>query len=184
MPLAPPPDICLQSMGPGTLRFCPSPGSLRDLQGLGQVEVEVKSTLKLSRRNVRFAQRKDKLDLAYRRQSHLRDSTVASRHPFPVHALWICGGMSGSEDGSRQHFEGRCLLLPSLTQKFLGDLKVAMMIILLGGVDVLSTSPRHSLCMLYACNAASISEKPSERREGEERPDQNRPRRETPKPEE
>ena len=149
-------------------------------QGMGLLEVEVNLDW-ISRRYVRFAQQKDKLNLAYRRQSHLRDSTVASRHPFPVHALWICGGMSGSEDGSRQHFEGRCLLLPSLTQKFLRDLKTIMMIILLGGVDVLSTSPRHLLCTHYT---AVHKAKRSERLEGEERPDQNRPRRETPKPEE
>ena len=62
VPLAPPPDICLRSMGPGTLRFCPSPGSLRDLQGLGLVEDEVKSTLGLSSRDVRFAQRKSKTE--------------------------------------------------------------------------------------------------------------------------
>ena len=64
VPLAPPPDIGLWSMGPGTLRFCPSPGSLRDLQGMGQVEVEVKSTLGLSSRDVRFAQQKARLDLS------------------------------------------------------------------------------------------------------------------------
>ena len=97
---------------------------------MGQVEVDENlHWIYLAETCVRFAQQKARLDLAYRRQSHLCDSTVASRHPFPVHALWICGGMSGSEDGSRQHFEalllfeGRCLLLPSLTQKFLGDLR-------------------------------------------------------------
>ena len=78
---APPPDICLRSMGRCTLLLCPSPGSLRDLQGLGQVEVEVKSTLDLSSRDVRFAQQKARLDLAYRRPTHLCDSTVAPCSP-------------------------------------------------------------------------------------------------------
>ena len=48
---------------------------------MGQVEVEVKSTPDLSSRDVRFAQQKARLDLAYRCPTHLRDSTVAPCSP-------------------------------------------------------------------------------------------------------
>ena len=49
-------------------------------QGMGLLEVEVNLDW-ISRRYVRFAQQKDKLDLAYRCPTHLRDSTVAPCSP-------------------------------------------------------------------------------------------------------
>ena len=101
---APPPDICLQSMGRCTLLLCPSPGSLRDLQGLGQVEVEVKSTLDLSSRDRRHAPKSRTGFELDRCPTHLRDSTVAPPLPFPACILQGCGGKWGGQDGSAAHF--------------------------------------------------------------------------------
>ena len=87
--------LCLRSMGPSTLLFCPSPASLRDLQGMGHVEVEVKSTLDLSSRDGREETKsKTGFELA-RRQSHLRDSTVAPPGHFPFRPA-LCRSAEGS----------------------------------------------------------------------------------------
>ena len=57
-----------------------------------------------------------------------------------------------------------------------------VVMILMVGVDVSSTSHRLSLCMHYACNSAKQSKEPSEqRREGDN--DQTDQKEETPKPE-
>ena len=70
-------------------------------------------------------------------------------------------------------YEGRCTFVASsLTQKFLGDPKVDNGDNdLLGGVDVLSTSPRHLLCTHYM-HAKCINAEPgaSASIEDDERP--------------
>ena len=48
---------------------------------------------------------------------HLCDSTVAPPLPFPGHALWLCGGKWGDQDGSATYYLGACCGLPSLAQK-------------------------------------------------------------------
>ena len=61
--LAPPSDpFGIYDVWGSTFPFCPSPGSLRDQQGMGRLEVEEISTLDLSSRDVRFAQRKSKTE--------------------------------------------------------------------------------------------------------------------------
>ena len=78
----------------------------------------------LSRRDVRFAQRKDRTGFELdRRPQHLRDSTVAPPLPFPVHALWICGGKWGGENGPAEHCIKGALRVTRSSPKILGDLK-------------------------------------------------------------
>ena len=65
--------------------------------------------------------------------------------------------------------QGRAAGKPSPTQ-ILGILKTVMMIILMVGVDVSSTSHRDLLCMLYACNSAEAKRATPRRRQRPTRP--------------
>ena len=100
--LAPPPDICLRSMGRCTLLLCPSPGSLRDLRVWG-LRGRWKHYTDLSSRDWRNAPKRQTGFELDRRPQHLCDSTVAPPLPFPVHALWICGRKWGGENGPAEH---------------------------------------------------------------------------------
>ena len=82
--LAPPPDIVYGVWG-DALFFSAPPLDPFGISGYGAFGGGSKSRLNLSSRNVRFAQRKSKTGFELdRRQSHLRDSTVAPPLPFPA----------------------------------------------------------------------------------------------------
>ena len=88
----------------------------------------------LSSRDVRFAQQKDRTGIWPTDVSRIC-VTVRLPPDIPFRST-LCGsaeGCRGVRTAPGNIYEGRYLLLPSLTQKFLGDLKTIMMIILLGG---------------------------------------------------
>ena len=105
------------------------------------------------------ASRNSTLALAYRHSSHLRDSTVAAS---PTSLFWstLCGTAEGSEVQTAPGgiSKGATFSCSSAARR-LGCAKTLIMMILMGGVAVLATSPRLLLCTHYTCEGAKASER-------------------------
>ena len=142
-------------MGPSTLLFCPSPGSLRDLQGMGHLEVEVILDL-FSRKIPAPRAKKTELDLSLARRPVSICVTVRLLPHFPFRPA-LCRSAEGVGRPGRAQQRivwGRVQRDYRPWPKILGILKVAMMIILLGGVGCLGHLPpstRYACIILHEC---------------------------------